>query len=62
MQIIVSNNSKNLVYANMVESENQILAKDTIIKRYRNHNGKMQYRRWNDTKKRWIDPKWIDMS
>lgn len=24
--------------------------------------GKMQYRRWNATRNRWVDPDWIDMN
>lgn len=34
---------------------------DTIIKQYRKHNNKLQYRRWNTTKECWVDPDWIDM-
>ncbi|MCI1653922.1 MAG: hypothetical protein LKI32_01235 [Lachnospiraceae bacterium] len=32
---------------------------DVIVKKYRMHNGKLQYRRWNETKSKWVDPKWI---
>lgn len=34
---------------------------DTIIKKYRTHNNKLQYRRWNTTKECWVDKDWIDM-
>lgn len=34
---------------------------DVIITKYRVYGGKWQYRRWNDTKGIWVDPKWIDM-
>ena len=33
---------------------------DKIITKYRTHNGKKQYRRWNETKHCWVDPHWID--
>ncbi len=34
---------------------------DQIEYRYRIYNGRQQYRRWNVTKKCWVDPKWIDV-
>lgn len=34
--------------------------KDVIVKKWRVYNGKRQYRRWNDTKKVWVDKAWID--
>lgn len=37
------------------------LSQDIIIKKYRVYNGRIQYRRWNDTKKIWYDPFWIDV-
>ena len=36
-------------------------SKDQIVTKYRIHNGKKQYRRWNKTKKCWVDSKWIDL-
>ena len=44
-----------------VLSENQVRSQDKIVIKYRTHNGKEQYRRWNDTKQCWVDPKWIDL-
>lgn len=34
---------------------------DTIIYRYRMRNGKLQRRRWNETKQCWVDPEWSDV-
>lgn len=33
---------------------------DIIFYKYRTYRGKRQKRRWNDTKKKWVDPYWID--
>ena len=37
------------------------MAEDDIETYYRLYNGKVQYRRWNATKNKWVDPYWIDM-
>lgn len=34
---------------------------DVIEIKYRVHNGIPQYRRWNATRNRWVDPDWIDL-
>lgn len=60
IQAIAFNYYENM-YENSTTLENQILSKDIIIKKYRYYKGKRQYRRWNDTKKRWVDPKWINI-
>lgn len=36
-----------------------ILATDVIEYKFRIINGKHQYRRWNATKGKWVDPYWI---
>ena len=33
---------------------------DKIVLRTRVHEGKRQFRRWNETKQRWADPAWTD--
>lgn len=33
---------------------------DVIVVKKRMNNGKLQYRRWNETKGVWVDPYWID--
>lgn len=38
---------------------NEINADKIVIKK-RTYNGKRQFRRWNETKQRWVDPAWID--
>lgn len=38
-----------------------ILATDVIEYKYRVHNGVPQYRRWNATKGKWVDPYWINI-
>lgn len=42
-------------------SEVEVFSTDKIVTRYRIHDGKMQYRRWNDTKQCWVDSSWIDL-
>jgi len=34
---------------------------DVIVKKYRVYNGKRQYRRWNETRGKWVDSEWIDI-
>lgn len=34
---------------------------DVIVIKYRVFQGKVQYRRWNDTRNCWVDSEWIDM-
>ena len=31
-----------------------------VIKWRRGSRGQLQYRRWNDTKQKWVDDEWID--
>ncbi|MFQ9156902.1 MAG: hypothetical protein ACLR5B_04495 [Blautia sp.] len=33
-------------------------ASDVIVIKTRIYKGKYQYRRWNETKRRWVDSKW----
>ena len=33
---------------------------DVIVVKFRMYNGKLQYRRWNETEGYWVDPYWID--
>ena len=35
---------------------------DVIETKYRVYYGRIQYRRWNATRNRWVDPEWIDMT
>lgn len=34
---------------------------DVIVTKFRVLNGKVQYRRWNETRGYWVDPDWIDL-
>lgn len=34
---------------------------DVIVNKYRINHGKQQYRRWNETRGKWVDPAWIDI-
>lgn len=34
---------------------------DVIVYKYRTYNGKIQYRRWNETQGYWVDPYWRDV-
>lgn len=33
---------------------------DVIVYKWREYYGKIQYRRWNETRGYWVDPYWID--
>ncbi len=46
---------------NFVQNENIQTYGDDIIKKYRTHNGKRQYRHWNKTRHCWVEPYWIDL-
>lgn len=41
--------------------EIQVRSTDKIVVKTRVYNGVRQYRRWNETKQCWVDPKWINM-
>lgn len=43
------------------EETAEVYRADVIVVKYRMNNGKMQYRRWNETKGVWVDPYWIDL-
>ena len=59
------------VSAAEVESESQVQTiqndigvapyADEIVMKFRVHNNKVQYRRWNQTRGYWVDKKWIDL-
>lgn len=36
-----------------------LMSSDVIQYKYRQYNNRMQYRRWNVTRQRWVDPYWI---
>ena len=38
----------------------QTRADKIVIKWRRGSRGQLQYRRWNDTKQKWVDDEWID--
>ena len=42
-------------------SHSNVIKAIVIKKKYRVHQGKRQYRRWNETEGVWVDPDWIDM-
>lgn len=48
-------------YISIVKEHEIMSYGDVIVYRYRNNNGVVQYRRWNETKKRWVDPYWINV-
>lgn len=35
--------------------------KKSIVKKYRTYNGRLQYRRWDEANRVWVDSKWIDI-
>lgn len=48
---------------NLNQSTNDkiVLRADVIETIFRVHHGKRQYRRWNKTRGKWVDPAWIDL-
>lgn len=57
-----ADNVENVQSETDTASKGGLLRKDNIITKYRVHNGKLQYRRWNTTYGVWVDPYWIDLS
>ena len=47
----------NYQYENIID----LMSLDIIEYRYREYKNRLQYRRWNVTKKRWVDPHWTNM-
>lgn len=43
------------------EEYTAIARADVIVKKYRIYHGKQQYRRWNETRGKWVDSAWIDI-
>lgn len=43
-----------------IEKSVSVLVADVIVVKTRYYNGKLQYRRWNETKGIWVDSSWID--
>lgn len=41
------------------ESGIETYASDVIVYKYRMYNGRVQYRRWNETRACWVDHMWI---
>ena len=35
---------------------------DVIVLKQRMYRGRLQYRRWNETRGYWVDPYWIDVN
>ncbi|MBE5896860.1 MAG: hypothetical protein E7281_03765 [Lachnospiraceae bacterium] len=48
-----------VLYVEAQDNQLQYVSDDVVV-RWRVHNGHKQYRRWNKTKERWIDARWID--
>lgn len=38
-----------------------VMRTDVIVYRFREYKHRTQYRRWNVTRKRWVDPRWINL-
>lgn len=47
------------IYITKSSDSNITVYADVIEYKYREYNGRLQYRRWNRTKNRWVDPYWI---
>lgn len=59
--LAINTNSYEYMASNQKVSAVEQKSKDQIVTKYRIHNGKKQYRRWNKTKKQWVDSQWIDL-
>lgn len=42
-------------------SDKLVLRADVIETKTRIYHGRQQYRRWNKTRGKWVDPAWIDL-
>ncbi len=49
------------VSSNGIHESDAMPYADTIVMKYRTYNGMRQYRRWNETKKYWVDPYWLNL-
>ena len=38
-----------------------VMSTDVIVYKFREYKHRAQYRRWNATRKRWVDPRWINL-
>ena len=60
--LLASCPTNTIVYAGEIctkETEERIA--DKIVVKNREYNGKLQYRRWNETKGYWVDSHWINV-
>lgn len=60
--LLASCSMNTIVYAGEIctkEAEERIA--DKIVVKYREYKGRLQYRRWNETKGYWVDSHWIDV-
>ncbi len=62
----VSASSTTTKYASSISkielSDRNLYTTDIIEYKYRiSSTGKLQYRRWNASRKKWVDPYWIDV-
>ncbi len=48
------------IQAAETQSVDAVIMADQIVIKWRIHEGKPQFRRFNATKNRWVDPEWID--
>lgn len=44
------------------QESNAMVRADRIVTKYRVYDGKLQYRRWNETRGYWVDSKWLSVS
>lgn len=50
-------------YARVANEDTRAIARaDVIEKKYRVYEGVLQYRHWNATQGRWVEPDWISIS
>ena len=61
--IVLSNQTVLISNAQQISNTTSIAPySDVYVTRYRVNNGKLQKRRWNETKGVWADPYWIDVN
>lgn len=60
--IVVEASEFNLVSCYQISSakNNNVVRAVVIKKKYRIFHGRRQYRRWDETNGKWVDPEWID--
>jgi len=59
--VMAQNNITDIGYYSQNDNNIPSFRADVIVTKFRNYAGKLQYRRWNNTRGYWVDSYWIYM-